>query len=348
MPKIASKQSGSTSIGGASTSVTVNITEVNTSKSIILLSGRGNLYELDDSLFYPQFNSSTQIQITRENNSLGNTLNLEWQVIEFADQVQVTTYTITTDGSNSTFNETISPVDRSKTFLIVYTSSTSIGNPNNENGYCQATLTTDTNIQLVYGDIPPAGGTTKIQVVTMSRCRVQEISDSLTSTSGDTALTRSVDVSKSIIFVSFRTLSFLANNGQIPNFYLSDSNTLTAVRDNTGNTINFTAYVVESPDFRVQNGSTALNGTASATDSINEVDITKSFVSIKGGYQCLATNNRTSGTSFAYFMFTIELSSSTQISLQKNFTTGAGDITTPYWQVVEVNFVGDTNNAVWM
>lgn len=344
MPNLESKQSGSTTIGANDTNVTVNINAVDTSKSIILVTGRGNHYDLSSGLFYPQFNSSTQIQISRVNIDLTNSINLEYQVLEFADDVTVATYTISTDGSD-VYNETITEVDRTKTFVITYYGSAG-GSTDQAEGYCRASLTSDTNLRIIFGSgAGPSGGTVKAQVVTMARCNVHEISDSFSGNSNDSTIS-SVDTSNTLVLGGISVDSTFENQ-ELPNFYLVDSTTLRAVKYGTSYTIDYTVFVIESPDFDVQTGDVAIasDGTTN-TDIINSVNTDNSFLTVSGSYQCLAYNEvSTAEQSFAYCMFTGVFNSSTEVEFQRNYFSYAATV---YYQVVEVKFRGENINAIWM
>ncbi|MBP1738856.1 MAG: hypothetical protein H6Q48_1149 [Deltaproteobacteria bacterium] len=214
---IKSVQSGTTSFGGGSTTVT--ITSVDTTKAFLLF----GISEPDqtsawDYLISGQITNATTLTFARPGNN--KTVTVYWYVAEFSSGVSVQRGSANMRGK-TTVNQPITAVDTTKSFPIV---SYRDSGTNNLSANCllKSKITSATNLELALRANGDGTSVAEWQVVTYTDASV---------TSGD---------------ISFATGSSIGQDlvrGQITN-----GTTLTFDRSATGVALNLTWYLVQFTD----------------------------------------------------------------------------------------------------
>lgn len=335
MAVLKSLQTGTVALTGAS--VTDTITSIDTTKSFLVFSVRYDETSPSLSLTNGQITNGTTLTFKR--NGAGGTINIQWYVAEFESGVSVQRGSITLD-STQPDNVTITSVDLTKAFPIF--SCLHQGGIYGADDFVRAKITTSTNLELENTFGGGTGPVVEWQVVEFAGASVQ--TGDLAFGAGDSSLTdtiTSVDTTKSWLLFSYESASGTgADIGQkMMRGVITNGTTLTFDRDNTGQAVDITWYLIEFTDgTTVQKGSEDFTTAQTQQDvTITSVDTARSIasagaISYSGGKTPhSAAGNPGVGT------VTLELTTATNLQLTRALTgTSTADIG---WFVVEFNGV---------
>jgi hypothetical protein len=329
-----SVQTGTFTISGGSTTAT--ITAVDTTKAFLVFgvsedTATGNGY---DGQITGQITNSTTLTFSRVGNyNPGPTV--KWYVAEFTSGVSVQRGNVNLAGA-TTGNATLTAVDTTKSFPIV--SFRTAGNtPWNSNDFLKAKITTTTNLELALQANGDGTAVAEWQVVEYSCAAVT--SGDISFAAGDSSKTATVsisDLSKAWPIYTYNSASGTTTNiGQkLVRGQITNATTLTFDRNNTGQTMNLTWYLVQFTDATtVQYGSAAFTpaATTQVDVTITSVDTTKSLAAggyfMRGGRSPDATQGE-GGVSW----FTLDLTSSTNLRITRGQTSATADVG---WFVVQ-------------
>ena len=319
---------GTTQIAASGYIATVDITDVDMSKSFLVFSAavddnrpqctqiRGNLYDA----------GSGDIRIDFERyESTCPAADIRYYVAEFSSGVSVQRGTKTTLTSD-TINVPLSPtVDTGKSFPLIsgFVSSTI----HNGNDFIEAEITANNNLQLRKNT---GDGTAKVdwQVIEYGCSAVQKntISSWATASTTDT-LSPTVDLSKSWLIYSYKTDNggdtTMAEN--MVRGRITANNELTFDRDGTGSTIDLTWYVVEFTDDTIVKYGTE---DFAAGDSQENVTLSPSVnlastMALGGIYMRGGKSTHDSDDNPGYGWFTFDLTADNTLQITRNASTGA-------------------------
>ncbi len=149
--ELVSVQSGTVTMtagAGASQTVNVVISAVNTSQSILFFNYRGDSDQPGDGHIRGQLTSSTNIQFFRPDDSSLTGFTIEWYVAEFCSGVSVQRGTFSS--VDTTGNVTISAVDTTRSFVLISGSVAASDTTYNNDDFVRARLTSGTNLEIVH------------------------------------------------------------------------------------------------------------------------------------------------------------------------------------------------------
>ncbi|MGD9307025.1 MAG: LamG domain-containing protein, partial [Desulfobacterales bacterium] len=319
---------GTTQIAASSNIATVDIADVDMSKSFLVFSAavddnnswctqiRGNLYDAgagDIRIDFERYESTCPLA------------DIRYYVAEFSSGVSVQRGSKVTLDSD-TINVPLSPnVDTSKSFPLIsgFISSTT----HDGNDFIEAEITANNNLQLRKNT---GTGTAKVdwQVVEYACSTVQKNTISgWTSLMTTAALSPSVDLSKSWLIYSYKTDSggdtTMAEN--MVRGRITANNELTFDRDDTGSSIDLTWYLVEFTD-----ATTVKHGTENfvAGDSQENVALSPSVslastLALGGMYMRGGKSSHDSDDTPGYSWFTFDLTADDNLQITRNASTGA-------------------------
>ncbi len=236
-----------------------------TSQAFLVFSARANNNSPTNVQVSGQITNSTTITFSRSGTA--GAVAIEWYVAELTSGVSVQRGSA--NQTATTVNVTLTSVTTSKSFPIVTHRTT--GSTFSTNDFPRARITSSTNLELTV-DAVDTGGYTEWQVVEYTDSSVQTGDVSfLTTDSSKTATTTSASTTKSWLIYTYKTADGTAADiGQkLVRGAITDSTTLTFDRDNTGQTIDLTWFLVEFTD-----GTTVQKGSQSFTSSETQKDVT--------------------------------------------------------------------------
>ncbi len=331
---------GTTQIAASDYIATVDITDVDMSKSFLVFSAavddnrpqctqiRGNLYDAgsgDIKMDFERYESTCPVA------------DIRYYVAEFSSGVSVQRGTKTTLSAD-TINVPLSPtVDTGKSFPLIsgFVSSTI----HNGNDFIEAEITANNNLQLRKNT---GDGTAKVdwQVIEYGCSAVQKNTISGWTTGSKTdVLSPTVDLSKSWLIYSYKTDSggdaTMAEN--MVRGRITAVNELTFDRDDTGSTIDLTWYLVEFTD-----DTTIKYGTEdfAAGDSQENVTLSPSVslastLALGGMYMRGGKSAHDSDDNPGYGWFTFDLTADDNLQITRNASAGAAaDVG---WFVIDFN-----------
>ena len=329
-----SVQSGTTTITGGSKTVT--ITSVDTSKAFLVFSTRQNEEEPDEVQISGQITNATTLTFDRAADE--KTINVTWYVAEFTSGVSVQRGRDTV--SSSTVNVSLTSVDTSKSFALISLESAVNDNSYSADNFVRAKITSSTNLQL-QAVTPNASLAVEWQVVEFTDSSVQTGDvEFQTGDSSKTYTLTGVDTTKSWLIYTYKSQDGTSTDigqkmvrGQITN-----ATTLTFDRDNTGQTIDLSWFLVEFTDGTiVQHNSEPFSTSETQNDvTITAIDTSRAIAVggnfLKGG----KTPNTTLGDPSPAW-FTLDLTSTTNLRMTRGATqTSTADVG---WFVID--FLGD-------
>jgi hypothetical protein len=317
-----------TQIAASTNKKTVDIADVDMSKSFLVFSGavddnrswctqiRGNLYDAgsgDIKIDFERYESNCPVA------------DIRYYVAEFSSGVSVQRGSKTLLDSD-TINVSLGPtVDTSKSFPLV---SGFISNTTHDgNDFIEAEITANNNLQLRKNT---GTGTAKVdwQVVEYACSTVQKntISSWATASTTDT-LSPTVDLNKSWLVYSYKTDSggdtTMAKN--MVRGRITANNELTFDRDDTGSNIDLTWYLVEFTDAtKVKHGTEDF----AAGDSQENVTLSPSVdlastLALGGMYMRGGKSAHDSDDNPGYGWFTFDLTADNNLQITRNASTGA-------------------------
>lgn len=330
--KIFRKQTGTTTIGSAATSVNVTINTVTMSRSFMVFSMTVDANTPNAALVGGQIANSTTLTFTRE--TTGNTVTISWTVFEFVSGVTVQHGTSTNVGNPT--NVTITSVNTAKAFVIATgrNDGSSLGNDDS----FTANLTTSTNLQLT----APGSGVSAVywQVVEYADANVQKVTGSIAngSTSSTTAIT-AVNVSKTML-ISNHTISLDMTVPNLARTELSSSTQISYIRIGNSGVLNFVTYVVEFTDnTTVAQASQVFASTVTSQTVAVNASLTGSAAFSQGNQMRQGSTNFPTlggnGDNVGHVWFTFEITKPLQLVIQRaTGTTDGNSAAVAPWQLV--------------
>ena len=330
-----SVQSGTATIANGSSSTTGTITSVDTTKSFLVFGASLASNVTADPLYGQvtgQITNATTLTFAR--NSTTGDITIKWYVAEFTSGVTVQRGNTSMQGV-ATANVSLTTVNTAKSFPIV--SFRTAGATYGTNDFVGAQVTSSTNLQLSLDSAGDTNSQVEWQVVEYTDAAVQTGAVSFaTGDSSKTATITSVNTSKSWLIYSYTSPSGTTTDiGQkLVRGVITNSTTLTFDRDNTGQTISLTWYLVEFTDgTTVQQGSQAFTSAETQKDvTINSVETTWTIAA--GGYFARGGKSPYSADDQpAVGWFTQELTSATNLRITRGIT---GSVTADKgWSVIQ-------------
>lgn len=334
-----SVQSGSKSISSGTTSGTVSISTITTTKSFLVFTVKqadtsgGNV---QGSLNVEGYFSSTT-QITFERSASASAIVIEWFVVSFSSGVTVQ-HGYVDNVAGSDVDVTITAVTVSKAFAIVSSRGHFDYMLNRENDLT-AHITSTTNLRLRTGSpSSPWANRCRWQVIEYDNASVQLAEDNFTSgTTEETAIT-TVDTTKTFIAPTSRDNSKHESGCWQWNAYL-ESDKVKYVRSlEPGFPVEITSYyktyvVSVSDAIKVTRFQTVLSSSETSKDvTVDIADTSKAF--IFGSSQWFKSIGKTDDYSDPYSRAcALKINSTTQVNVSRH-ATGSDEITV-YWELIE-------------
>ncbi|MEQ8357969.1 MAG: T9SS type A sorting domain-containing protein [Cytophagales bacterium] len=325
-------QSGSTTITGLSTTVTIDY--VCKDQSFLVFTTTVDNNEPRDCHVGGEITDATTLTFEKQTGG-GSTVEIRWQVFEFSAGVSVQ------HGSNNVNaiqDIAISTIDRAKSFVLC--SGKKDGVTFGTDDFVEATLTSTTNLRLRVS----GGQHTEAfwQVVEFDSAFVQRVGTSLPA--GQDSITSTiatpVDKSKTLLINSHR-VGGNVNSDDLPRVEFTDSVSLSFIREGTTRTIDLLTFVVEFSD-----GTSVIHGKDTfATGEVTK-DITVSEISSSTGVFGTGHQLKQGSTTFnsddntGHNWFTYEFTSNTNLRISRDVGTGSSAIA-PY-QIVTFNDPSNT------
>ena len=283
-----------------------------------------------------QITNTTTVTYERDNGGLaGAAVSIEWYVVEFT--TGVTVQRGVQFMSSPTRNVTLpSSVDTTRSFPIISYRNAS-GNTDNDDFMRAKIIDGGATLELSTVSTP-SNGFVEWQVVQYDDSFVQtgDLSFSSGQSSRTATLAQSVNTSKSWLIYNFKSDSGTVTNiGQkLVRGEITNGTTLTFDRDNTGQNVNLTWFLVEFADATlVQHDNQSFTNAETQKDvTINGVTTAKSIAD--GGYFGRGGKSPySSDDNPGVGWFTLDLTSSTNLQITRAITgSSTADI---YWSVVE-------------
>ncbi len=335
MADLNSVQSGSDTLGAGAASKTVTISSVDTSKTFIVVSCSPDTDRPERGQISWELTDATTITIFR-NASAGGAITFQWYASEFSSGVVVQRGTQVMDAT--TENVTISSVTLNKSFVL--SSADQGGGAYSADDFTKSRLTTSTNLELTMDVAGNASTLLKWQVIEFTGASVQTGEVAFTTAdSSKTATITSIDTGKSLLIHTQKSADgTFANIGQkMIRGVITNSTTLTFDRDNTGQTMDLTWFLVEFTDGTIvqhaseafTSGQTQKDVTISAVVLANSIALAGGMYH-RGGKTPYSANDNTSVGSVE-----CDLTTTTNLQLTRSST---GSVTCDIgWFVVEFN-----------
>ncbi|MEK6676046.1 MAG: hypothetical protein AABZ47_10390, partial [Planctomycetota bacterium] len=250
---------------GSSQTSPVTIAPIDPTKSILFFNYHGNSTDPDDGLVRGRILNGTTLEFTRGSDSgtdgVLTDLTIYWQVASFSAGVSVQRGTFTS--VSTTGDVTISPVDLTRSFVLVSGSVASPDTTYSGDDFFRARLTSTTNLEIIHST--SSSRTADWQVVEFTNSSVQRGIGTLGSTDVfATATISSVNLSKSIALISWKT-SGIGGAQNMVRARLDNATQIRVDREVTGTVIDFAWEVIEFSDATtVQSGETTLNSVESS------------------------------------------------------------------------------------
>src|SRR2546426_7577535 len=286
-PKAPNVQNSASALAADTSSLDVTITSVDTTKSFLTFGLRFDGSDSGDTQVSGKILDATTLRFQRDLSSSGPSapaITIEWYVAEFPSGVSVQRGSQTMTAS--TLNVPISAVNLAQSFpLVTYRKS---GLSYGADDFLKAKLTTATNLQLSLDTATVFDGVAEWQVVQYAYASIRTGDIAFATTDATrTAAVSTVDMAKAWLLFSYTSPDGkTANMGQkMVRGVVTNANTLTFDRDQTGQTLALTWYlVVFTDDTRVQGGTASFSTSATQVDAtISSVDATKT-IALSGAY----------------------------------------------------------------
>ncbi|RLA78400.1 MAG: hypothetical protein DRG78_15225 [Epsilonproteobacteria bacterium] len=343
MPNVVSIQTGEQTTSGSTTPYNITISSVVTSHSIVLVSCRAgqytNSYYENKYMWTGTLTSSTNLQIASAS-SITATMYVRWQVIEFDSNTSVQR------GEQSILSSaqlsTISAVDLSKTWGISYlhASSDPFTGPMTiaPRGRFHSNTTYQCNTHSAYSYTAIHSW----QVIEQTDISVEHLDYSVLNevTAADDFTINQVDADKSFIIAGWNPdnstpLNSVIWNANMIRQYRFEPNTSTTTKIRTsgfqpypsGMQMHFSAMIITSPSGIISAQQNAVyfegyigppNAVKTLDQSITSVNTNASMVLLNGTHQSWMPMNGNSEECSCDFAFTGNLTSSTNIRLQRH------------------------------
>jgi hypothetical protein len=315
-------------VTGTASHITDTISISNVSQAFIVFTANTNDATPDDWQFTPNISSTTQVTFDRYDGG-GLSSSISWEVVESQNfNVQRGMEALLSGTADR--NVTISAVNLSSTFVIVYGRCADETAGDNHAGFFSAKLTNSTNLWLRRGNAGKCDSNVSWQVVNWEGAIVQYGESTIPSGQPDTtALITGVNLSRTMLV--FGTASIGTDNGMDTNLIcgnITDSTHLNFTKlpgsttANSERLINW--YVVEVPGAVVQTGYVPLSSDTNI--AVNSVNMSMTF-EISSGW------NTGGGNTFSNSFYTINLTNSTLISFDKQTTAQTQNIV---WYMMEI------------
>jgi hypothetical protein len=330
-----SVQSGTATIANGSSSVTATISSVDTTKAFLVFGA-----SLGSDVTADPINSQASGQlagatsVTFERIGTTGTITIHWYVAEFNNNVSVqrgsdSMPTVTSD------NVTLSSVNTAKSFVIV--SMRTSGATYDANDFVKAKLTSSTNLALDLQGSSMSDTVVEWQVIEYTDATVQTGDISfLAADSSKTATVTAIDTSKSWLVYSYNSAAGTAADiGQkLVRGSIGSSTSLSFSRDNTGQAISLTWYLIAFTDeTTVQQGTKSFTTVdTSLNAAIGTVDLTRSIAAGglfgRGGDTSYAADDQPAVGSYR-----LNLNSASNLQITRGITGSiASDVT---WFVLQ-------------
>ena len=287
--------SGSIQSGTASSTGSISITSVDTSKSFVHCGFRIS-GSAANNFSTCQLNSTGDTVLFQSGG--GSSVSVNWYVAEFSKGVSVQRGSETMDSSTSSLDVTLSSsVDLSRTFVIVSSRMSTSDTDKDERRTVMAQLTTSTNLQISRNETGIAIDV-EWQVVQMDGAKVQSGTTTLSGTSATASLT---SVDESTTFLIFNSKASSDVDGVENRFYtrgtITDSTTITFNRETSSTgSVDISWYAIEMIEGTVvQKGSGSVSDGSTTIDAAipsSVADTTKTMVAYSN--TVLQTDNLTS------------------------------------------------------
>jgi hypothetical protein len=250
---VRSVQSGTQSLSGSQTATVTIPTAVNPSRAFVICDARvpGDRPGLMPTC---ELTSSTTVLITYYDTA--STINVRWQVVEFANGVAVQRGLQTLAAGVGSANVAISSVDTARSFVLVTSRANLIGGvwdgPGDELRTVRARLTSATNLELSRNASAGAAVDVAWQVVQMDEATVQSNLTTIGAGSTSATATLPVAVNPNATFLVFnaRAASGAAGNegDWMARGTLTDATTLTFRRQGSGTNLEISWFAVSMGD----------------------------------------------------------------------------------------------------
>ncbi len=332
-----SLQSGTATIANGSASTTVTITSVDTTMAFVVSS-----HSLGSDVTADPVNGHVATQLTNATtvtfSRIGTVgaITVKWYVAEFMSGVSVQRGAQSM-ASGVSQNVTLTSVDTTKSFPIV--TQRGSGATYGSDDFVKAKITSSTNLALdIQGSSQPDNAV-EWQVVQYTNASVQTGDLSFgTGNASMTATVTSVDTAKSWLVYSYNSADGTTTNiGQkLVRGEIANATTLTFTRDNTGQGVNLTWYLITFTDTTsVQKGVQAFNTTdTSLNATITATDLSRS-ITVGGFYGAGGNCTYSTDDQLGVGMFRLDLTSGTNLQMTRGITgSAAADVG---WFVVQFN-----------
>ena len=338
-------QSGTATISSGNTSTTASISTVDTSKSFVVFSSKGDPGSQTTGgklSVCGYFSSTTQLTFERNNSGGDTDITIKWYVVSFASGVAVQ-HGSTSDVRNNTSDVTISSVTTSQSFVVVSTMG-SYGWDYGGAQFVRGNIQSSTALRLRARGTTSAGNTCKWQVVDYTGASVQLLTGvhSAGTTSGTVSIS-SITLSNSFIVGNAgHNTSDTGSPEFEPIWRLASSSTIGWERQNSYEDRSYVYQVVSiANEISVQRGDETLTGTSTSfSDTLTSVDTAKVFPLVNGPNGHVARRTGSTGN-FDSGAFTFEINIASSTSLAGSRAYGATNYDAKlYWEVVE--FVSST------
>ncbi len=321
-------QKGTAVLNTGSSSVTATIAAVDPTKAFLTYTLRGDDGTPSNITVNGVLTNPTTVTFSRV--GTGATVTIEWSIVEFVSGVTVQRGAEFI-GSGGPVNVAISPVDRSRSFVLSNVAGE--GNTFGEDDFARATLTSSTNLRIDIGS--GLGSTVAWQVIQYNDATVQRGTTSLAS--GDAS--RSATVAAVDTTTSWLVYSHSTDNGSSSDIgqklvrgIVTNGTTLTFDRSSTGQAMDVSWELIEFTDATtVQRDNAAFSGAATTVNaSITSVDPSRSIG--VGGYDLFGGRSAyTSNDNPGVGWFTTRLTTATNLQVRRDAALATADLG---WSVI--------------
>ena len=335
-------QTGTATIAAGAASTTATLTSVDTTKTFLVFGT-----SFDDgpppnatpscSHTSGQITNATTLTFAREGTTGCPAITVKWYVAEFLSGVSVQRGSVV-NSTVASLNVALTAVNIARGFPIVSLRVT--GSNFNCDDFIKAKITTTTNLQLSAG-CTPGGVTQNIewQVVEYTGATAHTGDVSFTAgQSSRTATISSVVTSQSWLFYNYNTVTqgtTLDIGQKLVRGAITNATTLTFDRNNTGEPLDLTWYLVEFGDgTKVQHNSQSFTSAETQKDvTINSVATSSSIATAGGSYMRGGRSPYSTDDNPGVGWFTLDLTSATNLRI----TRGATGSTTADvgWSVIQ-------------
>jgi len=316
---------------------------IDTSKSFLIFTVNGSSSGTNDSgrsFLQGWISSSTTLDFERDNTAAsGETFTIKWQVFEFESGVSVQRGVSTALGSSNSVDISISTVDINKAFAVLYGKETG---DFSSGSFAHLQFTSSNNLRAE--SHAAALDSIRWEVVEINNATVQQVvvSDSVLNSSATSAskTITAVDMDKTFLIGSYKmTGSGGTDNDEMWAWHLTDSNTITFVRNSTaavGSEAVIFVVTVNDDDFKVQRGnldfSASIDFTKSVTLEYNLRETRDAGVLLSGypfnyGSVSSSSTNASDGR-----IYTAEITGINTLGISREDFSGSGTV---YWEVIE-------------